>query len=106
MRVSSFPFNWDNVIHVFKKIYSIINFKDPKCDIYTMDYISQSPVNGSKVNLKFVLKCTKFPGQKPNGYMFKTNCSSIEHRYKKLVGFFQQKKGNNMFTYPILTTNS
>ena len=28
---SSFPYNWYNVIHVIKKINSIINFKESKC---------------------------------------------------------------------------
>ena len=38
-----------------------------------MDYISQSPIHCSKGNLKCVLKCTKFPEKKGNGYMSKTN---------------------------------
>ena len=32
--------------------------------------------------------------------MFKTNCSSIEHQYKKLGGDFN-KKGGNKFTWPM-----
>ena len=56
-----------------------------------MGYISQSLIHCSKENLKCVLKCTKFPGKQPNGYMFKTNCSSIEHRYKKLGDGFNKK---------------
>ena len=56
-----FPYNWDNVIHVIKKMYSKIKFKDSKCDIYTMAYISQSLIYCSKGNLECVLKCTKFP---------------------------------------------
>ena len=58
-----------------------------------MHYISQSPIRCLKVNLKFVLKCTKFPGKKSNGYMFKTDCPSIEHQYKKLDDGFNKKKG-------------
>ena len=38
-----------------------------------MDYISQSPIHCSKGNLKFFLRCTKFPGNKGNVYMSKTN---------------------------------
>ena len=57
---SSFPCNWDNVINVIKKNYSIINFKESKFDLYNMYYISQSPIHCSKGKLKCVLKCTKF----------------------------------------------
>ena len=70
---SSFLYNWDNVIHVIKKFYSIINFKESKCDLYPMYYISQSPIHCSEVNLKCVLKCNKLPEKKGNGYMSKTN---------------------------------
>ena len=100
MSSSSFPYNWDNIIHVIKKMYSIINLKESKCDIYNMEYISQSPINLSKINLKCVLNCNTFPGKQANGYMFKTNCSSIEHRYKKLGDGFYKKRGNNRYTYP------
>ena len=57
-----------------------------------MDYISQSPIHSSKVDLKCVLKYTKFTGKQANGYLFKTNSSSIEHRYKKLGDGFSKKK--------------
>ena len=66
-----------------------------------MDYIYQSPINCPKGNLKCVLKCTKFSEKKANGYMFKTNCSSIEHRYKKLDACFNKKRGKNKCTCPI-----
>ena len=58
-----------------------------------MDYISQSRIHCSKENIKCVLKCTKFPGKQANCYMFKTNYSSIELRYKKLGDGFNKKKG-------------
>ena len=45
-----------------------------------------------------VLKCTKFPGKQANGYMFKKNCSSIEHQYRKLGDGFNKKRGNNKYT--------
>ena len=35
-----------------------------------MDYIFQLPIRCSKGNLKCVLKCTKYPNQKGNGYMY------------------------------------
>ena len=38
-----------------------------------MDYISELPIHCSKANLKCVFKCTKFPENKVNGYMSKTN---------------------------------
>ena len=56
-----------------------------------MEYISQSPIHCSKVNFKCVLKCTKSPEKKSNGYIFKMNCSPIEHRYKKLGDSFNKK---------------
>ena len=33
--------------------------------------------------------------------MFKINCSSIEHQYKKLGDGFNKKMGKNIFTCPI-----
>ena len=33
--------------------------------------------------------------------MFKTNCSSLEHQYKELGAFFNQKRGNRNLTFPI-----
>ena len=38
-----------------------------------MDYISQSPIQCSKGNIKCVLKCTILPEKKDNGYMPKMN---------------------------------
>ena len=66
-----------------------------------MYYISQSPIHFSKINPKCVLKCTKFSGEKSDSYMFKMNCSSIEHQYKKLIDGFNKKRGQNEFTFPM-----
>ena len=33
--------------------------------------------------------------------MFKTNCSSIEHQYKKLGDGFNKKRGKNKFICPM-----
>ena len=63
-----------------------------------MDYISQSPIHCSKLNLKRVLKCNKFPGKQANGYMFKTRLSLIEHQYKKLGNGFNRKGSKNKYT--------
>ena len=95
---SSFLYNWDNVSYVIKKIYGIINFHDSKCDLYTMDYISQSPTHCSKVNLECVLKCTKFLEEQTIGYMFQTNFSSIKQLYMKLGDGFQIKRGKYKHT--------
>ena len=43
MSSSSFTYNWDNVIHVMKKIYSIIHFKYTKCVLYTMNDYPNHP---------------------------------------------------------------
>ena len=45
MSSKSFPYNWDNFIYVLKNIDYIINYKDFNCDLYTMDYTSQSPIH-------------------------------------------------------------
>ena len=66
-----------------------------------MDYIPQSPIHFSKENFKCVLKCTIFPEKKSNGYIFKTNCSLIEHIYKKLGNYFKKKSGKINYTCPI-----
>ena len=82
----------------YQENYSIIDFKESKCDLNTMDYISQSPIHYSKGNCECVLKCTKFPEKKANGYMLKTNLSSIKHRYNKLGDGFNKKTGKNNYT--------
>ena len=88
MSSSSFLCNWDNIIHVSNKISSMIN------------KISQSPIHCSKVNIKCVLNCTNFPGNKFNEYIFKTNWSSFEKWYKTLGACFNKKSGKNKFTFP------
>ena len=57
-----------------------------------MNYISQSTINCSKGNLKCVLNCANFTEEKGSGYMFKANCSSLEHRYKELGACFDKKR--------------
>ena len=101
MSLSSVPYNWYNVINVIKKIYSMLKYKDSKCDLYTMDYISISPIHCSKGNLKYFPRCTKFPGKQANGYMFKKKCSSIEQQYKKFGDGLNKKRGKNKYTCPM-----
>ena len=36
-----------------------------------------------------------------NGYMFKTHCSSLEHKLKTFHACFNEQKGNKNFTFPI-----
>ena len=62
------------------------------CDLYTMDYISQSPTHCSKGNLGFFLQRKTFPDKQTNGYIFHKNGSSIKQRYMKL-GDGLRKKG-------------
>ena len=57
-----------------------------------MDCISKSPIRCSKVLLNYALNCTNFPGERGDGYMFRTNCPSLGQKYKNLV-FFKQKRG-------------
>ena len=70
-------------------------------DIYTMEDIYQSSTHCSKINLECALKCNNFSGKHANGYMFETNCSSIEQRYKKLGYGLQKKVGKNNHTFPM-----
>ena len=58
-----------------------------------MDYLSKSPNHCSKGLLNFVLKCTKTPGKKSIGYMFKKKCSSLGQRYKHLLLVLTEKGG-------------
>ena len=92
MSSSSFLYDWENVSNAIKKIYEIINFNEPMCDIYTMDYIPQSPTHCSKYNSQCVLQCTKFPDKQNNGLIFQINCSSIKQLYMKLGDGLQRKK--------------
>ena len=88
MSSSSFLYNWDNISHFIKKIYDIINFDESTCDLYTMDYIPQSPTHCSKGNIECVLKCTKFPGKQANGYMFKKTSNQLNTNIRNLVNSF------------------
>ena len=92
MSSSIFLYDWEKFSNVIKKIYEIINFNESTCDIYTMDYISQSPTHCSKGNLQCVLQCTKFPDNQNNGLIFQKKCSSIKQGYMKL-GDGLRKKG-------------
>ena len=66
-----------------------------------MDYIYQSPIHCSKVNLKCVIKCNKFTGKQSNGDILETKHSSIEHQYKKLGDGFNKKRGKKNYTCPM-----
>ena len=105
MSPSIFLYNCNNVSHVIKKIYEIIDFNESTCDIYTIDHISQSPTHCSKVNLKYVLQCTKFPQRQVNSYMFQKNCSSIKKLYMKLGYCFQRERGENNHTCHMFDNN-
>ena len=70
-----------------------------------MDYISQSPIHCSKVNIKCVLKCTKFPFEKSSSYIFKRYCSSSEHQDMKLGDVLSKKGGRIISHAQCLTTN-
>ena len=106
MSSSSFSCNWVKVVYVLKNIGSVINYKESKCDLYTTDYISISPIDCSKGLLGCVLNCTNFPEKKCNWYMFKINCSSLEHWYKKLGACFNKQKGKKSSYSSFLTMNS
>ena len=69
-----------------------------------MDYISQSPIHCLKVLIKYIINCNNFP-KKGNVYMFKTNCSSLEHQYKNLILFLTNKRGRNISHSQFMTTN-
>ena len=84
-----------------KNIYEIIHFNESTCDIYTMDYISQSPTHCSKYNLQCVLQCTKFTHKQNNGLIFQKNWSSIKQRYMKLGDGLQKKRSKNNLTCPM-----
>ena len=75
MTSSIFPYNWETVNFVLKKIDSIINYKYSMCDLYSMEYISESPNHCTKVVLQCVQNFTNIPVNKVIGYMFETKCS-------------------------------
>ena len=59
-----------------------------------MDYISQSPIHCSKVNFKYVLKCTKCPEKK-----------AMIICLRKLSACLNKQKGEKIFTFPIFDSN-
>ena len=97
MIASSFQYDWKNVSNVINNIYLINKVDLVECDLYTMDYISQQSKHCSKGNLKCVHQCINLHQKQINCLIFKTNCSSIEERFKKL-GDGMQKKLENIST--------
>ena len=85
MTSSSFTYDWETVNSILNKIDSIINYKDSMCDLYTMEYISESPNHCSKGVLQCIQDCSNIPVNKVIGYMFKTNCSSINQLFRKIL---------------------
>ena len=73
-------------------------------DLYSMEYISESPNKCSKGVLQCVQICTNIPRNKVIGYMSQANCSSLYQKFKKIVDFYNKKGGKLIF--PILTMNS
>ena len=101
MIASSFQYDWENVSNVISKIYQLINVDEVGCYLYTMDYISQMSTHCSKGNLECVHQCIKIHPKKINCLIFKTNCSSIEQRFKKLGDGLLNKIGKNKLKFPI-----
>ena len=91
MIASSFQYDWKNVFNVIKNIYLIKNVDLVGCDLYTMDYISQMSYRCSKGNFRCVHQCINLHQKQINCLIFKTNCSSIEERFKKLGDGMQKK---------------
>ena len=52
-------------------------------DIYSMEYISESPNHCSKGVLLCVQNCTNIHRNKGIGYMFETNCSSLNQKFRE-----------------------
>ena len=101
MSSSRFLYDWENISNVIRKIYKLINFNESGCDLYTMDYISQSPTHCSKGNLQCVLQCTKFHHKIKKFLIFETNWSSIKQRFMKLGYGLQRRRGKNKHTCPM-----
>ena len=75
MASSNFPCNWESFNFVLNKIDSIINYKDSMCNLYSTEYISESPYYCSKDVLQCVQNFTNIPGNKVIEYMFETKYS-------------------------------
>ena len=101
MTASSFQYDWENASNVISKIYQLINVNDVGRDIYSMDYISQMSTHSSKIDLECVHQCIKINQKQINGLIFKTNCSSIEKRFKKLGDGLLSKIRKNKHKFPI-----
>ena len=101
MSSSSFIYDWENVSNVIRKIYELIHFNESGCDLYTMDYIPQSPTHHSKCNIQCVLQCTKFHRIQNNGLIFKKNWSSIKQRFMQLGDGLLRQRGKNTPTCPM-----
>ena len=60
------------------------------CDLYSMEYISESPNHFSKGVLQCVQNCNNIPRHKGVGFMFETNCSSLHHKFRKIVACYNK----------------
>ena len=75
-------------------IHSTISYKHPKCDLYTMEYISKLPIHFSKGIIKCVLNCANFPGGR---LMDKCSRKTVHHfntNTTTLVIVLTNKRGN------------
>ena len=90
---SSFTYELEKNSNFIREIYELINFNESGCDIYTMDYSSQSPTHCSKGNLEYVLQCTIFHQIQNNGLIIETKRSSIKQKFMKLGDGLQKKWG-------------
>ena len=101
MTAPGFQDDWGNVSNVISNICQLINVDDVGCDLYSMEYIYQMSTHCSKGDLECVHQCIKIHQKQINGLIFKTKCSSIEQRFKKLVDGLLSKIGKNKHKFPI-----
>ena len=69
------------------------------CDLYSMEYISESPNHCSKGVLQCAQNCTNIHRNKFIGHMLETNCSPIHQQLKKDACYNKQK--GEMLSFPI-----
>ena len=81
--------------------FSKIRFKESKCDIYNMDYISQSPIYCWKVNIKCVLKCTKLTEKNPMVICSRQTSHQLNTDTINLEMVLTKKKGGGKVTCPM-----
>ena len=91
---------WDNVDNIIHIIESIIGFNYHTIDLYDMKYCSKEDYDCSHQSENGIRKLVKMKKPFGVGYMFKSNCYSINERLSKFQGLCQSRISQKRYIFP------